>query len=85
MYLGSSDALEKGSEAKGGWLTNILGSRDSQEDLYANVNNNDNDNYRFSDQEEPSDSPPLKPKVTQAFKATPSELREMNFWSPTSM
>lgn len=84
ILLGSNDKLENNNETfvKSGWLTNILGGvRDSQEDLHSN---NNDDNLRFSDQEE-QDSPPLKPKGVQTFKAKPSELREMNFWSPTSM
>ncbi|XP_022115043.2 uncharacterized protein LOC110993199 isoform X1 [Pieris rapae] len=35
----------------------------------------------FSETSNPSKSP----KSSQAFRAKPSELREMNFWSPTSM
>ncbi|XP_075223622.1 uncharacterized protein LOC142325584 isoform X2 [Lycorma delicatula] len=82
ILFGSTDALENGNDSSGrsSWLSNILGVRDSQEDLYANVD----EHHRFSDQEEP-ESPPLQPKVGQTFKAKPSELREMNFWSPTSM
>lgn len=81
ILLGSSDALEKGGEtSRSGWLLNILGKRESQEELLTGE-----ENLRFSDQEEPLDSPPLKPKVAQTLKAKPSELREMNFWSPTSM
>lgn len=32
---------------------------------------------------EPAQPKPAKP--AQAFRPKPSELREMNFWSPTSM
>jgi len=35
--------------------------------------------------EDGEDSVPMKPKITKFPKAKPSDLREMNFWTPTSL
>lgn len=35
--------------------------------------------------EDGEDMTPVKPKVTKFAKAKPSDLREMNFWTPTSL
>lgn len=70
-----SDTLESG---KPGWILSILSQRKSIEDLTANVDlpGSESNSPRINRHPHKTSSEP-KPK--------PSELREMNFWSPVSM
>jgi len=61
-------------EPKSGWILSIMSQRKSIEDLAGTTTNMDS-----------SASENNSPKIGRHSKEHPSELREMNFWSPVSM
>ncbi|KAJ8937378.1 hypothetical protein NQ314_011926 [Rhamnusium bicolor] len=72
-------------KAKGGWiLSNLLARREISQSVNYIGEETKEDLEKSASTASVDDISSLKNK-NQVFKAKPSELREMNFWSPTSM
>lgn len=80
-------AFADGDSKNGSWiLSGLLGKRDTLSRSVSMVAEESGSVTDLSSVMPDNDSiSNKKPIVTQVFKAKPSELREMNFWSPTSM
>ncbi|RZF47427.1 hypothetical protein LSTR_LSTR007354 [Laodelphax striatellus] len=83
IKYGSGPVAACDSQNKQGWLVSIVSRNASKEELFSGTD----DLPIIPDLEESLDLLNInKPKVpSSTYKAKPSELREMNFWSPTSM
>ncbi|XP_018574892.1 uncharacterized protein LOC108913755 isoform X2 [Anoplophora glabripennis] len=72
-------------KAKGGWiLSNLLARRDLSQSV-GFINEETKEELERSASTASIDELSTSRNKTNVFKAKPSELREMNFWSPTSM
>ncbi|KAJ8984753.1 hypothetical protein NQ317_005018 [Molorchus minor] len=77
-------AFTEVDKSKGGWiLSNLLARRHISQSV-GYINEETKEELERSSSTASVDEASLKDK-NQVFKAKPSELREMNFWSPTSM
>lgn len=81
-FTGAFTDTEK---AKGGWiLSNLLARRDLSQSV-GFINEETKEELERSESTASVDELSLSKNKTKVFKAKPSELREMNFWTPTSM
>lgn len=72
-------------KSKGSWiLSNLLARRSLSQSVSGFIGEETKEDLERSTSTMSVDDVPVS-KPNQVYKAQPSELREMNFWSPTSM
>lgn len=79
----------EGDKSKGWILSSLLAKREISQSMgFIGEEKKDESDHTMSAasvDDLSSGATSIKQKATQVFNARPSELREMNFWSPTSM